>query len=1353
MKQTIYKYFYSASLSAIVFLSSATPVHAVNLSIANTPLFLGAAVQPNVFFVSDDSGSMDWEYMTPPHWRWHNYDPDPIRDGSFYNGEATTSRNTTGRFDIAEFQWTHSENGDLAYNYSNSDNVYTNDCHQAFGRAEICGDGTNHPLDIDWRGRSSSLNRVFYNADIQYEPWDGPCDNSGNACTDASFTAARSNPFSTQPGYSDIRNLETDGDANNGPFIYEVWIDDSGYDPWIDDDGNVIHRPRRGTRFNENGFAATGETGFATDTSFDQANDEVDLWDSHMRFTVSSSSVDVQLIAYNPQPVDPGRGLNETALSTTTLSGAGCYNILGTDAMVRTIRDQIVADRVNAATYMGATGATGCRTITETAQNVANWYQYYRRRAFPVKNAIAEIIDSQPTFRFGMTLINRDDLVFNEVPDISLTNFTAHNTEIKRDYFAYEQRAYGTPLRTALRDAGEYYSDNLSGKANPIAYSCQKNFTVLFTDGAWSNSPNSNVGNQDGDNRSDTLADVAYRYYMNDLSPLENNVKPDLPLESDLPQFVLDPTTPDNITTHQHMVTFTVAFGVSGNLVDNDGDGNPDFDAAGNDWSTPGVPDKDGFWSNISNDAEKTDDVWHAAYNSAGIYASASSPTEVSEKLINAISAIASRVGSAAAVALNSGTLNANSRLYQARFNSNGWSGNLFSVPIQDGPIDRDNDGNDDSPPECDAYPEVGALCDVEWNAAYELAQQGHATRNIYTMETDTYTQVAFENLDDLGVAQRTALRTHPDTLVVEAVDAGQDRLNYLRGDHSLESDQSGGRFRVRNTVADFDGNSLGIKSAMGDIIHSSPAYVGAPDFSYPDGLETDKYSTFKYNNRNRDPVTYVGANDGMLHVFDALTGEEKFAYVPGALVKRLNLLTSLNYNSGHTYFVDGSPQVFDAYDGGWKTMLASSVGAGGQIVFGMDVTNPNNIASSTKWEFTDNPRVSGTSTFGDVDMGFTIGDVRYAKMNNGKWVVIFGNGYNNTHPDDHVSTTGNGVIYVVDAFTGALVRKFDTGIGMADDPTGANRPNGVATVTPVDMDGDFRVDSLYAGDLFGNVWKVDVSSSTPASWDFAYKTGTDPIPVFVAKDAGGTVQPITSAIAVKRHPIERDQTLLLFGTGKYFEVGDSASAGAATQIQTFYGVWDDNNGMSQPLRNDLMQQTILTQGLVTGVDGSSREFRVTSSERNDLAYQIDWSTDKGWYMDLRYGDEYGERVVVDPIIRNNRIIFVTTVPDEDPCGYGGSSWIMELNANDGNRLNIPPFDVNGDGVIDETDIMDYMGTDTIVSGTRSREGIVASPGILNNNNGASELKFFSGSRGGIDIVSESATANFRKRQSWRQLR
>jgi len=1353
LKKT-FKVLQCVALSLTVFFSSAVQVSAANLSMATTPLFLGAAVQPNVFFVSDDSGSMDWEFMTPAHWRWSNYDPDPIRNGTYSSGTAISSRNTTGTLNSAEFQSTDSDDGGYGYIYRNSDNAYDSihSCTANYyrGSTEACGDTTNHPLDVDWRARAAALNTLFYNANIEYQPWDGPCDTSGTACANASFTAVRSDPYSTQTGYSITRNLSTDGDANNGAFIYEVWIDDSGY---------TGTRPLRGTNFNETGYAASA---FAAPTvdglgniTSDVANGEIDLWDSHLKFTVSNSGINVKLIAYNPIPSGVSQGLNETVLVNTDISNPACYNVLGSTSMVKTIRDAMVKNIAGGAAYAHAENAPGCKTIAEIRQNTANWYEYYRRRAFPVKNAIAEVIDAQPNFRFGMTVLNKYNTLFTQVPDVSVTNFSAHNTSIKQKYFAFDQPAVGTPLREALYRAGQYYDDTLTSPSadDPIVYSCQKNFTILFTDGFWSSTSFSSVGNSDGDAKSNSLADVAYHFYKKvDLSTLPDNVKPDLPLESDLPAVALDPLFPDDKTTHQHMVTFTVAFGVTGKMSDTDGDKLPDLTSAGNAWPT-GEPTKDGDWGDASNDQEKIDDLWHTAYNSAGVFASASTPTEVSEKLIEAISAIAERVGSASAVALNSGTLNANSRLYQAQFNSNGWSGDITSIPIQDGVVDKTGpagipDGVDDSPAECNLFPAVGELCDVEWSAAAELSTLAAASRNIFTIESDGYTAVAFKALSDLGAAQQTSLKTNPDTLVVEADSIGQQRLDYIRGDHAKEADQSGGSFRIRADVKNIAGSVIG-KSVLGDVIHSAPAYVSAPNFFYPNTLEAGKYTEFKFLNKDRAGVVYVGANDGMLHAFDSTTGIEKFAYVPGAMIGKLNQLTSVKYNSGHNYYVDGSPIVFDAYDSAWKTMLAASVGAGAQLVYGLDVTDPDSFsAANIKWEFTDNPRSDGAGTYGDIDLGYTIGDVSYGKMNNGEWAVIFGNGYNNTFADGNKSTTGNGVIYVVNAFTGALIKKFNTGIGMSSDPTGGAHPNGVASVTPIDIDGDLKVDYLYAGDLFGNVWKVDVTSSSESSWVIANSVK----PIFVAKDVNGDEQAITSAVTVKRHPIERDQTLVLFGTGKFFEVGDSANSGAATQIQTFYGIWDDNKG-AQYVRSNLLEQKILQQLVVTGVDGEPREFRVTSSEKDDLAYKMDWSTDKGWYMDLRFGTEFGERVIVNPIIRNNRIIFVTQTPDEDPCSAGGSSWIMEINANDGNRLDVPPFDVNGDGIIDDNDVVTYLSdAATITSGVRSKSGIVASPGILNKSGGG-EIKYLAGTKGTVDVVEESASDEFRKRQSWRQLR
>jgi len=537
----------------------------------------------------------------------------------------------------------------------------------------------------------------------------------------------------------------------------------------------------------------------------------------------------------------------------------------------------------------------------------------------------------------------------------------------------------------------------------------------------------------------------------------------------------------------------------------------------------------------------------------------------------------------------------------------------------------------------------------------------------------------------------------------------------------------------------------------MGDIIHSAPAYMGASNLFFPDNLEGASYNAYKITTRSRRPTVYVGSNDGMLHAFDASNnatkGEELFAYVPGKLIKKLPLLTSQNYNKSHTYFVDGSPITFDAYDGSWNTLLAGSAGAGAQLVYGLNITTPSSFsASDILWEFTDEPRTAAGSTFGDIDLGYTIGDVSYARMNNGQWVVIFGNGFNNTEADGNVSTTGNAAIYIVDAFSGALIKKFDTQAGMAEDPSGTNRANGISRVTPIDVNGDFKADYLYAGDLFGNVWKMDVTSSNVSSWASAWSAGSKPKPFYIAKDPSGVAQSITTSISIKRHPEKISQTIALFGTGSYFWINDSTT----TQTQTFYAIWDDNTA-AQYVRSNLLEQKILNVQNVTGIDGINREFRVTSSADIDPSnYKIDWTKHKGWFMDLV---ESGERLNVEPVLRNNRIIFVTLTPNADPCSAGGSSWIMEVDANSGSRLLTPPFDVNGDGIISDLDIVSFAGdAQTITSGVRSKEGIVAKPGILNTR-GEKELKFFSGTTGKIETVTESINVNQRDRQSWRQLR
>lgn len=696
-------------------------------------------------------------------------------------------------------------------------------------------------------------------------------------------------------------------------------------------------------------------------------------------------------------------------------------------------------------------------------------------------------------------------------------------------------------------------------------------------------------------------------------------------------------------------------------------------------------------------------------------------------QLTKAFDEIMGQTSSNSSVALNSGALNGNSRLYQARFNTSTWTGQLLSFPLNgDGTIGPKN-----------------------WEASDLLESIASNNRKIVTYKPSTGTGIPFRwpadpaspGNSELDVAQSTALDTAPATGSTDG--RGSERLDYIRGAKII-----GFRERMRK---------------LGDITHSSPVYVDTtPGFRYPDTLESVKYSDFK-NNTSRAAMIYVGANDGMLHGFDAMTGQERFAYVPNAVTKHLNELADPNYN--HRYYVDGTPTVVDAFFGGnWHTVLASGLRKGGQGMFALDITNPpsassseSTIASKVLWEFTDAD---------DRDLGYTYSEPNIVRMHNGKWAVVFGNGYNNTENDGRASLTGNAVLYIVDAETGALIKKIDTLRGRALDPTLQNRPNGLATVAPVDVNGDYIVDYIYGGDLFGNLWKFDVTSSSPSFWGVSFKSGLSLLPLFTAKAADNSYQPITTRPQIGHHPTEPNTYMVYFGTGKYLETNDDSQIGQTTQ--TFYGIWDKNKFSLTPFnRADLLQQEItqeVSQAFDTNGDGAndtSFELRVTTKNA------IDWSSHRGWYMDLvniegGNSNNYGEKQVSDSVLRNGRIIFTTLIPSSEFCDFGGTSWLMELDAASGAHLSFAPFDLTRDGFFDKADYINVGDTDgdgnddyLPPGGKKSKVGIITTPGIISGpaSNPKREFKYNSGSNGNIEVTGENAGPGYTGRISWIQLR
>ncbi len=520
----------------------------------------------------------------------------------------------------------------------------------------------------------------------------------------------------------------------------------------------------------------------------------------------------------------------------------------------------------------------------------------------------------------------------------------------------------------------------------------------------------------------------------------------------------------------------------------------------------------------------------------------------------------------------------------------------------------------------------------------------------------------------------------------------------------------------------------------------SAPVLVGEPSLRYPDRLEPGaRYSEFKSRLVNRDKTIYVGATDGRLHAINAATGTEQFTYVPSLLTGGLADLASTEHSP--RYCLSSSPTIVDAYiEGSWRTVLAAGLNNGGQGIYALDVTHPSNLTESIPadlalWEFTDAD---------DPDLGYIHGQPAIVKLQNGVWAGVFGNGYNNTAADANPSTTGNAVLYVVDLRDGNLIKKLDTGAGIAYDPTGQNQPNGLATVAAVDLDGDFVADAIYAGDLFGNLWKFDFSGPTVASWTIAHGGA----PLFTA--CGGSTcttgissnrQPITTRPTVGRHPTGTG-VLVYFGTGKHLDAADSTT----TDLQSFYALWDAGEAVSG--RDSLLSQSI-THEFSTTVGDAAFELRATTNNA------VDWAVHKGWYLDLvsPFSGNQGERQITNAVLRSNRIIFTTAIPGSTPCTPGGQTWLMELDARTGARLSHAPFDLDRNGRFTTADhvTVTIAGVPTTIStsGMKMPGGSASAPIVVPLPD--SEVKCMSTSAG-MTCIPGNPGPRDTGRQSWRQL-
>lgn len=560
---------------------------------------------------------------------------------------------------------------------------------------------------------------------------------------------------------------------------------------------------------------------------------------------------------------------------------------------------------------------------------------------------------------------------------------------------------------------------------------------------------------------------------------------------------------------------------------------------------------------------------------------------------------------------------------YVPWFENSAWQGDLVEWTVKANG-DRETSVENTTPPTNTAG--------TNWSAREQFAATITATPDWWTSGRKVITwngsaQKAFL-WPNLTIGQKGVLDSA--TYAADPSATESPILNYVRGDTS-QATENGGLYPNR-------------WSLLRDIQHSNPLYVGAPRGRYT----ISGYATFKTDHASREARVYVGANDGMLHAFDAATGDEKYAYAPSMVFGNLAELTMVPYQ--HTYFVDGPLTSGDAQIGStptWATVLVGGLGAGGKGVFVLDITDANLTdeasasAANTKVLF----ELDAThSTVGD-DLGYTYSKAVISKLPDGYWYAVMGNGYN--------SANGIAKLILINLQTWA-VTSISTGSGSSGSPNGLSTPALVDTAT---SGTDYMADYAYAGDIDGNVWKFDLNTKT-----LSYK-------LFSA----GSTKPITTAPDLVAY---RGGYMVYFGTGRTLTADDLTN----TDTQSLFGVLDTGALVAEAA----LQSQSLTQTTYTGTT-PNRTVRYAT----DTA--VDWASKKGWMVNLPLA---GERLVTELQVRAERVQFVTTDPTNADGSDDPAAWLLELNYLTGGSPDSVILDLNGDSYLTTADNVNGADSD-----------------------------------------------------------
>ena len=717
-------------------------------------------------------------------------------------------------------------------------------------------------------------------------------------------------------------------------------------------------------------------------------------------------------------------------------------------------------------------------------------------------------------------------------------------------------------------------------------------------------------------------------------------------------------------------------------------------------WPVPGLTGSNGFIANI-------DDLWHAAVNGRGAYFSATNPETLSTGLSGALAGIDTKRGAAAAAATSTlNPVAGNNFAYVASYTTVEWKGNLEARGINtdtgvvsesaswcvedvdvtattastctsnggsvvaqtNGDVSVSNcerpvSGSCSGVIECSGNTTsclpAAEVCKVQLPVSCTGTFSRAKTSPMISASSDTRTiktaNSAGTALTDFDSTYATANAGHFDATTLAGLSqwtsldstqktnaVGANLVKFLRGQYGYEDDPANAGppdnrlYRKRTAV-------------LGDALESQPSFISKPVFSYP----YPGYSDFKTAQASRTGTVYMGANDGMMHAFASANGVERWAYVPSMVIPNMWKLADTNYATLHVNYVNGSPITSDVCvsnttttlancnntnyastgstsdDPVWKTILVGGLNGGGRGYYALDITDPTTPV--LLWEFT---TTTGIGKVKDADLGYSYGQPVITKRADGRWVVLVTSGYNNVSPGN-----GIGYLYVLDAYDGTILSKISTGAGDTTTPSGLAKIAGWNEEPPGNS-----VRYVYGGDLLGNLWKFDISSTTTAAIGTGDKVKFATLFSTVAGTAG-TEQPIMTTPVLGKVAGNR---VVFIGTGKYLETGDLTT----TQRQTQYAIKDDNSGST--FVNPRSQTTLMVQqSMTTDVTNGTRSVGTPANPAPNF------STGRGWFVDL---PDTGERINIDSQLVQGVLLVPSIVPSNTACSPGGTGWLNFLD-------------------------------------------------------------------------------------------